>query len=115
MGMQRTHAVLADARRGHVRAPSTDSLLLVRRALSLNRNALTSLPLGIFDALTSLTYVGEGGCRDAGVRKCADDLACVSGVYEDTCRVRMYMHMDTPSNTAMRLYRVVTPIHEGGG
>ena len=66
MGMQRTHAVLADARRGHVREPSTDSLLLVRRWLYLSGNRLTSLPLGIFDALTSLEYVGEGGCTDAG-------------------------------------------------
>ena len=66
MGMQRTHAVLADARRGHVREPSTDRLLVVRRELDLQRNALTSLASGIFDALTSLTYVGEGGCRDAG-------------------------------------------------
>ena len=54
MGMQRTHAVLADARRGHVREPSTDSLLLVRRTLHLSDNALTSLASGIFDALTSL-------------------------------------------------------------
>ena len=75
MGMQRTHAVFADARRGHVREPSTDSLLLVRRSLSLDFNDLTLLPGGIFDALTSLRYVG-----DAGVRKCADDLVCVSGV-----------------------------------
>ena len=66
IGMQRTHAVLADARRGHVREPSTDSLVLVRRYLRLDNNALTSLASGIFDALTSLTYVGEGGCRDAG-------------------------------------------------
>ena len=66
MGMQRTHAALADARRGHVREASTDSLLLVRRKLWLNGNDLESLASGIFNALTSLTYVGEGGCRDAG-------------------------------------------------
>ena len=66
MGMQRTHAVLADARRGHGREPSTDRLLLVRRKLALYSNALASLASGIFDALTSLQYVGEGGCTDAG-------------------------------------------------
>ena len=82
MGMQRTHAVLADARRGHGREPSTDSLLLVHRRLYLSNNALTSLPLGIFDALTSLTYVGEGGCRDAGVRNDMQMILCV-------CRVCM--------------------------
>ena len=110
MGMQRTHAVLADARRGHVREPSTDSLLLVRRALSLNRNALTSLPLGIFDALTSLTCVGEGGGRDAGVR---NDMQMI---FVCVCRVCMRTHAytHTPSNTAMRVHRVATPIHEGG-
>ena len=49
----------SDARRGHVREPSADSLLLVRRTLGLNDNpALTCAPLSQ-DAMASLsTYSG---------------------------------------------------------
>ena len=41
------------------------------RTLYLGSNALTSLPVGVFDALTALRYVGagesarEGACGDA--------------------------------------------------
>ena len=38
--------------------------------LYLSRNALTSLPAGVFDALTALTYVGEG--ESARVGSCGD-------------------------------------------
>ena len=40
------------------------------RTLSLVGNALTSLPAGVFDALTALTYVGEG--ESARVGSCGD-------------------------------------------
>ena len=40
------------------------------RYLYLNDNDLTSLPAGVFDALTALTYVGEG--ESARVGACGD-------------------------------------------
>ena len=36
------------------------------RTLSLNMNALTSLPAGVFDALTALQYVGAGESARVG-------------------------------------------------
>ena len=40
------------------------------RTLYLDENALTSLPVGVFDALTALRYVGEG--ESARVGACGD-------------------------------------------
>ena len=40
------------------------------RTLLLADNDLTSLPAGVFDALTALTYVGEG--ESARVGSCGD-------------------------------------------
>ena len=40
------------------------------RTLYLNGNDLTSLPAGVFDALTALTYVGEG--ESVRVGSCGD-------------------------------------------
>ena len=40
------------------------------RWLNLGDNALTSLPAGVFDALTALEYVGEG--ESARVGACGD-------------------------------------------
>ena len=40
------------------------------RVLYLSSNALTSLPAGVFDALTALEYVGEG--ESARVGACGD-------------------------------------------
>ena len=40
------------------------------RTLWLFNNDLTSLPAGVFDALTALTYVGEG--ESARVGSCGD-------------------------------------------
>ena len=40
------------------------------RWLDLSYNDLTSLPTGVFDALTALTYVGEG--ESARVGSCGD-------------------------------------------
>ena len=40
------------------------------RWLNLYNNDLTSLPAGVFDALTALTYVGEG--ESARVGPCGD-------------------------------------------
>ena len=40
------------------------------RYLYLHSNDLTSLPAGVFDALTALTYVGEG--ESARVGACGD-------------------------------------------
>ena len=39
------------------------------RTLKLDGNDLTSLPVGVFDALTALTYVGEGESARVGVRR----------------------------------------------
>ena len=47
------------------------------RYLDLNNNGLTSLPVGVFDGLTALTYVGEG--ESARVGSCGD--AC----FHHTC------------------------------
>ena len=38
--------------------------------LDLRENAISALPVGVFDALTSLTYVGEG--ESARVGSCGD-------------------------------------------
>ena len=40
------------------------------RTLNLDVNALTSLPAGVFDALTALRYVGAG--ESARVGACGD-------------------------------------------
>ena len=40
------------------------------RRLQLYNNGLTSLPMGVFDALTALRYVGEG--ESARVGECGD-------------------------------------------
>ena len=47
------------------------------RTLNLRDNALTSLPAGVFDALTALTYVGE--VESARVGECGD--ACGRHAY----------------------------------
>ena len=39
------------------------------RTLRLDYNDLTSLPVGVFDALTALTYVGEGESARVGGRE----------------------------------------------
>ena len=71
------------------------------RKLRLYKNALTSLPAGVFDALTALQYVGAGesarvGCGDAccrhtcarvqpricGMDMCTYGSMCVGGGHE---------------------------------
>ena len=47
------------------------------RRLFLFDNALTSLPEGVFDTLTALTYVGEGESARVGV--------CGDGCCRHTC------------------------------
>ena len=45
------------------------------RSLSLSYNDLTSLPVGVFDALTALTYVGAGSSARVGGRAEMGDAA----------------------------------------
>ena len=58
------------------------------RHLNLRYNDLTSLPVGVFDALTALTYVGEGESaltharalpRISGMDMCTYGSMCVGG------------------------------------
>jgi len=60
----------------------------VSRTLSLSFNDLTSLPTGVFDALSSLTYVGEG--ESARVGSCGEcDAATHAGAQPRICGMDM--------------------------
>ena len=58
------------------------------RTLNLRNNDLTSLPAGVFDALTALTYVGEG--ESARVGSCGEcDDATHAHVHSRICGMDM--------------------------
>ena len=59
------------------------------RSLVLRNNDLTSLPAGVFDALTALTYVGEG--ESARVGSCGD--ACCHHTCARAAADKWYGHV----------------------
>ena len=59
------------------------------RWLNLYNNDLTSLPAGVFDALTALTYVGEGESARVGGRAEMGDAATHARAHPQICVMDM--------------------------
>ena len=59
------------------------------RYLSLSDNDLTSLPTGVFDALTALTYVGEWESARVGGRAEMGDAATHARAHPRICGMDM--------------------------